>query len=66
MGTFRRPFRSLAVYGRGVLCHPLYVRALEPLGCAIRSDPKIYGIKLPGREGGGGTEAKVMIRMYVR
>ena len=35
------------------------VTALEPLGCAIRSDSKINGIKLPG-----GTEAKVYMYAY--
>ena len=32
----------------------LYILSLEPLGCAIRSDPKIHGIKLPG----GGPKPK--------
>lgn len=32
----------------------LYILALEPLACALRADPQIHGIKLPG-----GTEARV-------
>ena len=38
----------------------LYILALEPLGCAIRSDSKIHGIKLPG--GGGDRSQSFHVR----
>ena len=37
----------------------LYILALEPLGCAIRADARIHGLKLPG-----GSEAKVSMYAY--
>lgn len=54
-GNISEPFPLSRGVRQGCPLSPLlYILALEPLGCALRADPKIHGIKLPG-----GTEAKI-------
>ena len=54
-GNISQTFSLTRGVRQGCPLSPLmYILSLEPLGCAIRSDPKIHGIKLPG-----GTKANV-------
>ncbi len=54
-GHISEPFSLSRGVRQGCPLSPLlYILALEPLGCALRADPNITGVKLPG-----GTEARV-------
>ena len=60
-GTFTEPFEVQAGVRQGCpLSVILFILAMEPLACAIRQDPSIHGLLVPGSRG---REAKLTVYM---
>ena len=60
-GTYTAPFEVQAGVRQGCpLSVVLFILAMEPLACAIKQDPSIHGLLVPGS---GGREAKATLYM---